>query len=132
MIEAGAMLQVLHAVMVHRDLVQSALDRQVGEGFTFQDVFDRIKEEKALFFWNKTSCAVIEIRHYPGETTLHIFLGAGTTDGLLELYDVVSEWGGRVLKATKMTTLCRKGFKRTLAKHGWAEPQVWLVKKIAA
>jgi hypothetical protein len=130
MIEAGVMITVLNSLMAHRELIQSALDRQVGEGFTFQHVFDLVKNEQALFFWNKTSCAVIEIRKYPGETNLHVFLGAGTTEGLLELYEHVASWGGKVVGATKMTTLCRKGFKRTLAKHGWKESQVWLTKQI--
>lgn len=132
MIEAGVMMAVLNSVMAHQDLIQSALDHQSGEGFTFQDVFDMVKNEQALFFWNTTSCAVIEIRKFPGETTLHIFLGAGTTDGLLELYEHVSQWGSKVVGATRMTTLCRKGFKRKLEKHGWKEPQVWLVKDISS
>jgi hypothetical protein len=129
MIDAATMMSVLSSLMAHREKIQSALDQQRGEGFTFQNVFDTIKNEKAFFFWNEDSCAVIEIRRFPGEINLHVFLGAGTTNGLLKLYDHVSEWGAR-LGASKMTTLCRKGFKRSLAKHGWEEPQVWLVKEI--
>lgn len=131
MIKAEVMLGALNALMAYKELVQSALDRQQGEGFTFQHVFDMIKTEQALFFWNEDSCAVIEIRKYPGETTLHVFLGAGTTDGLLKLYEFVANWGHTYIGATKMTTLCRKGFKRKLAPHGWKESQVWLVKSIA-
>jgi len=129
MIDAHTMLTVLSSLMAHRDKIQAALDQQRGEGFTFQDVFDTVKSERAFFFWNEDSCAVIEIRRFPGEINIHVFLGAGTTVGLLKLYEHVSEWGAR-LGATKMTTLCRKGFKRRLAKHGWKEPQAWLVKEI--
>ena len=130
MISSTVMLGALNALVAHQGLIQSALDKQQGEGFTFEDVFNMIKTEQALFFWNHDSCAVVEIRKYPGEMTLHDFLGAGTTDGLLALYDRVAEWGSQYVGAKKMTTLCRKGFKRTLAKHGWKEPQVWLVKEI--
>jgi hypothetical protein len=130
MINAEVMIGVLNALMIHKPLIQSALDRQQGEGFTFQNVFDLVKNEQMLFFWNSSSCAVIEVRNYPGEIILHVFLGAGTTDGLLELYDYVASWGSTYVGASKMTTLCRKGFKRKLAKHGWKDPQVWLVKRI--
>ena len=129
MIDAKTMMAVLNSLMAHRDQIQSALDQQRGEGFTFQDVFDIIKNEKAFFFWNEDSCAVIEVRRFPSEVNLHVFLGAGTTNGLLKLYEHVAEWGAR-LGASKMTTLCRKGFRRKLANHGWKEPQAWLVKEI--
>lgn len=132
MIDPRTMLTVLNSLVAHQDKIQSALDQQRGEGFTFTDVFNLVKNEQALFFWNDTSCAVIEIRRYPGEINLHVFLGAGTTDGLLELYEHVATWGVKAVGATKMTTLCRKGFKRRLAKHGWKEPQVWLVKELEA
>jgi hypothetical protein len=131
MIEAENMLHILNALMSRKAHIQSALDRQCGEGFTFQHVFDLVKAEKALFFWNETASAVIEVRRYPGETNLHVFLGAGDLDGLLELYDIVANWGKKI-GATKMTTLGRKGFKRALSKYGWTEPQAWLVKEIAA
>jgi len=132
MMEAKIMLGVLTALVQHEGLIQSALDRQQGEGFTFQHVFDLVKSEQMLFFWNNTSCAVIEVRKYPKEVTMHVFLGAGTTEGLLELYNHVAAWGATCVGATKMTTLCRKGFKRSLAKHGWNESQVWLTKDITA
>lgn len=127
--QAEIMIGVLNALMAHKELIQSALDRQQGEGFTFQHVFDLVKSEQMYFFWNQDSCAVVEIRKYPGELTLHVFLGAGTTEGLLSLYDYVANWGSG-FGVTKMTTLCRKGFKRTLAKHNWKEGQVWLTKNI--
>lgn len=129
MIDYKTMVTVLNSVMAHQAKIQSALDQQRGEGFTFQHVFDMVKNERAFFFWNEDSCAVIELRRYPTELSIHVFLGAGSTEGLLKLYEHVSEWGAR-MGATKMTTLCRKGFKRKLAKHGWKEPQVWLTKEI--
>jgi len=132
MIAAEDMMGILCAVMDRKQQIQSALDRQCGEGFTFQHVFDLIKNERALFFWNEDSCAVVEIRYFPAETNVHVFLGAGTTEGLLKLYDFVAEWGHNTVGAKAMTSLCRKGFKRTLAKHGWKEPQVWLRKELAA
>lgn len=130
MMKAEVMLGALNALMHYKELVESALARQQGEGFTFQHIFDMIKDERAVFFWNASSCAVIEVRKFPGETTLHVFIGAGTTQGLLELYELVANWGAHFVGASKMTTLCRKGFKRTLAKHGWMEKQVWLTKDI--
>lgn len=130
MINAEVMLGALTALVMHKQLIQAALDRQTGEGFTFQNVFDLVKNEQALFFWNESSCAVIEIRKFPGETTLHVFLGAGTTEGLLDLYKYVAHWGANYVGASKMTTLCRKGFTRKLAKHGWEQNQVWLTKNI--
>jgi hypothetical protein len=123
-------LAVLNKLMERRGHIQSALDRQEGEGFTFDHVFDMVTQQRALFFWNDSSSAVIEIRNYPGETVLHVFLGAGTTEGLLALYDFVANWGKDAVGATKMTTLCRKGFRRKLEKFGWYEPQAWLVKDI--
>jgi hypothetical protein len=132
MIPAENMMSVLSALMHYRPKIQSALDRQCGEGFTFDHVFEMVTQHRALFFWNEDSCSVVEIRHYPGETVLHVFLGAGTTEGLLQLYDFVANWGKGAVGATKMTTLCRKGFRRKLEKHGWKEPQAWLVKEIAA
>jgi hypothetical protein len=132
MIQAEQMMTTLQALMYYREKVQSALDRQCGEGFTFDHVFEMVAQHRALFFWNEDSCSVVEVRRYPGETSLHVFLGAGTTDGLLKLYDFVANWGKEAIGATKMTTLCRKGFRRKLEKHGWVEPQAWLVKEIAA
>ncbi len=132
MIPAEHHIAVLNALTSRREQIQSALDRQCGEGFTFDHVFEMIAQGRALFFWNENSCAVIEIRTYPGETVLHVFLGAGTTEGLLELYEYVANWGKNAVGAKAMTSLCRKGFKRTLAKHGWREPQVWLRKDLAA
>lgn len=129
---AETLLGVLQALVARKEQIQSALDRQCGEGFTFQDVFDMIRSERALFFWNETSCAIIEVRKFPNEITLHVFLGAGTTEGLLELYELVADWGSKYIGASRMTTLCRKGFKRKLAKHGWKESQVWLDKDITS
>jgi hypothetical protein len=121
---------VLNMLMHRREQLQLALDRQQGEGFTFDDVFEMVSTGRAFFFWNEDSSAVIEVRRYPGEVNLHVFIAAGSTDGLLKLYDGVSEWGKDKMGATKMTTLCRKGFKRKLKSHGWKEPQVWLTKEI--
>jgi hypothetical protein len=127
---ADVRFAVLNQLMSRRQQVESALNHQDGEGFTFAHVFDRVARGEALFFWNDSSCAVMEVRSFPGGNMLHIFLAAGTTDGLLELYTGVAEWGKRELNCTRMTTLCRKGFRRRLAKHGWRENQVWLVKEI--
>ena len=123
-------LGILNALYSKKDLIQSALDHQDDEGFTFEHVFEMVNANQMQFFWNKDSCAIVEIRKYPGQTTIHVFLGAGTTEGLLELYERVADWGVKYVGASKMTTLCRKGFKRTLAAHGWEEPQVWLTKDI--
>jgi hypothetical protein len=132
MIPAENHIHVLNALMSRRAQIESALARQCGEGFTFDHVFEMVAQCKALFFWNETSCSVIEIRQYPQQISLHVWLGAGTTEGLLALYESVANWGKRSVGATQMSTLCRKGFRRKLEKHGWKEPQVWLTKEIAA
>lgn len=123
-------LGIMNSLWGKKELIESALEHQNGEGFTFEHVFEMVLANQMQFFWSKDSCAVVEIRKYPGEITIHIFLGAGTTEGLLELYERVAEWGVNYVGASKMTTLCRKGFRKTLAEHGWEEPQIWLTKKI--
>lgn len=127
---ADQMFKVLSVLMSRKEQIQKALDRQHGEGFTFDHVFEMVMQKRAAFFWNEHSSAVIEIRPFPNEVTVHVFLAAGTLPGLLDLYEHVAIWGKTIVKASRMTTLGRIGFKRALKKYGWTEPQAWLVKEI--
>lgn len=128
-VKAEQMHAVLSMLIARRDQIQAALDRQTGEGFTFDHIFDRVAKQQALFFWNEDSCAVLEVRDFPGERVLHVFLGSGSTEGLVKLYEGVAAWG-REISASSMTTLCRMGFLRKLKKHGWKQKQVYLTKEL--
>jgi hypothetical protein len=116
-------------MLVRRPQIEKALKHDT-EGWTFELVFVAVASGRAFFFWNDTSCAVLEPRKYPAGNALHVFLAAGTLKGLLELYENVAQWGRQAMDLRRMTTLGRRGFRRALKRHGWKEPHVWLVKDI--
>jgi hypothetical protein len=126
---ADAKFAIISKLMEFRPKIQAALNRQQGEGFTFDNVFDLVVQGRVSFFWNETTCCILEFRNYPEGTHAHVFLAAGDLEGLDELFS----WVGPYAKsqgAIKATTLCRKGFKRALKKSGWVETQVWLTKEL--
>lgn len=128
-VKAEQMHAVLSMLIVRKNQVEAALKRQAGEGWTFDHIFDKVAKQQCLFFWNEDSCAVLEVRDFPGERVLHVFLGSGSTEGLLRLYEGVAEWGQEI-NASSMTTLCRIGFLRKLKNHGWKQKQVYLTKEL--
>jgi hypothetical protein len=127
--KAEAKFAILSKLMEFKPKVQSALDRQEGEGFTFDMVFDLVVNGKVSFFWNETTCVFLEFRVYPEGAHAHVFLAAGDINGLHELFSWLGPWA-KSQGAIRATTLCRKGFKRALRKSGWVETQVWLTKEL--
>jgi len=126
---ADSKFATISKFMEFKPKIQAALNRQQGEGFTFDMVFDLLINGRVLFFWNDTSCVVGEFRNYPEGIHAHIFLAAGNLEGLEELFTSLGPWA-KSQGAIKATTLCRKGFKRALRKSGWVETQVWLTKEL--
>jgi len=127
--KADAQFAILCKLMEFKPKIQAALDRQEGEGFTFDDIFDMVIKGRVHFFWVETTCVIMEMRTYPEGTHAHVFLAAGDMNGLNELFSFLGPWA-KSLGAVKATTLCRMGFKRALKKYGWEEKQVWLTKEL--
>jgi len=127
------MIDYRHATLCklqeRRTQLEPALKHQ-NDGWEWSHIYEGVAAGRLSFWWNDSSSAVLELRQYPGCTALHIFIAGGTTEGLLDLYQYVAEYG-RKYGVRKMTTLCRQGFSKKLPQHGWTtKKMIWYEKEL--
>ena len=103
--------------------------RTHGDYTTVDDIYNRCMGLELFFFYNAESFAVIHLIEEKKRTSLHIMLAGGDIEALHELEKIVAKFGQSV-GATMFSIIGRKGFSRTLKKHGWKEPYVYLEKEI--
>ena len=96
-----------------------------NEGHTFDSLMNEVMLGALYFAFNDTSCALLERVMGPLDVRVHVVLGAGTLQGLLQLYDVIAP-KVKALGATKMTILGRPGFEKALKQQGWVTPKVYM------
>ena len=107
-----------------RPEIESALAYS-NEGHTFESLMSDVLLGHLYFAFNDTSCALLERVMGPLHSRVHVVLGAGTLQGLLDLYEVIAP-KVKALGATKMTILGRPGFEKALKKQGWVSPKVYM------
>ena len=117
-------LAILNVLVTRQKQIESAL-KHSDEGWTFQHVFEGVATGKLSFWFNESSCAILELRMMPARPVLHVFLGAGTQEGLFSLFEDVKTWASPN-GVTQMTTQCRKGFANRLKKAGWQQKRLWM------
>jgi hypothetical protein len=98
-------------------MIESALVYSGGT-HTFQDVADMVLAGKAQIWPAPRGVAITEIIEYPQKRVLHVFLGAGELDQLLDMIKSAEDWG-RTQGCTSLTMSGRLGWQRVLDKHGF-------------
>jgi hypothetical protein len=110
-------LAILNQMVNMREILEPSFKHSI-EGHTFEDAFNLVASAQASFFWNDTSCAVLEKRSYPAGDVLHCLWAGGTQDGLYALFESVqSLTKGAGFKG--MTVQGREGFIKRLPKQNW-------------
>lgn len=118
---------VLRAIHEKRNLVEQALRHQ--DDYSFEDVVADVVKEKLQVWFNPDAIALTEVRSLPTGPMIFVHLAAGKFEAILELEQVVREFG-RMIGARKMAILGRQGFTRRLKKHGWQQPYHWMEKPL--
>lgn len=93
--------------------LQAALDRGGTQGFTLDEVRQRVAEERALFWPGERSAGVSEVTR-----DFHIWLFGGDLKEMWAMERAVSGWA-RDRGLSRVTIKGRKGWERVLAPIGY-------------
>lgn len=103
--------------------LKAALDRGGTQGFTLDEVKQRVAEGRALFWPGHNSAGVSEVTR-----DFHIWLFGGELSEMWAMERDVSDWA-RAHGLSRVTIKGRKGWERVLAPLGY-RPQTLLVKEL--
>lgn len=100
-----------------RPWIEAALEYSGGT-HDFSDIVQGLIEQKMQLWPAPKGCIVTEIVVYPKKKMLHVFLGGGELEQLLDMHSDVIEWA-KGQGCSGMTITGRHGWKKPLAAHGW-------------
>lgn len=100
-----------------RPWIEAALEYSGGT-HSFSDVVQGLVEGRMQLWPAERGCIVTEIVQYPKKKVLHVFLGGGELDQILDMHEDVIRWA-KAEGCVGLTMSGRLGWKRPLAKHGW-------------
>lgn len=104
--------------------LQAALDRGGREGFTLDEVKQRVLEQRALFWPGRDSAGVSEVT----PPAFHIWLFGGARSEMWAMERAVSDWA-RGEGLARVTIKGRRGWERVLAPLGYRK-ETLLVKEL--
>lgn len=118
-------LEALHAL---REPVMKALER-AGRTHSIQDVAQMILSGRAQFFGNEHGACITEFVTYPRRRVLNVWLAVGELEACLALQPEMEAFA-LANGATALSAVGRKGWERTLEKHGWKTVGLVLAKEL--
>lgn len=111
-----------------REWIEDAL-AYGGGTHEYEDIVDAVLEGKMQLWPASQSCLVTEITVYPRKKVVHIFLGGGKLQEVLDIYRYVVQWAIDQ-GCSSLTTTGRKGWARVLKDEGWESQLVLLEKRL--
>jgi len=97
--------------------IEDALDHG-NNSHSFEDIIQGVAQGRYQFWQNDTCCVVTEVIDYPKRRVLHLFLAAGSMDGIRELEPEAVEWA-KSIGCTALTLAGRIGWTKRLKSDGW-------------
>ena len=110
-----------------RKWIEDALEYSGGT-HTFDDIAELIGKGRLQLWPAKKSCIVTEITVYPRKKVLHVFLGGGDLDEILDMHQSVVQWA-KDQGCSSLTMTGRKGWVKALKDDGWKSQLVLLEKR---
>lgn len=108
--------------------IQGALDHG-GNTHDLEDIWAGIVDGRFQFWPAKRGCLVTEILLYPKCKVLHVFLGGGNLDQLLDMIESL-EMYAKTIGCKSITVSGRKGWVRVLASRGAKPVRTTLAKEL--
>jgi len=107
--------------------IESALEYGGGTHH-YEDIVEAIVAGTMQLWPAKDSCLVTEITVFPRKKVLHVFLGGGDLDEIIDMHSSVVQWA-KDQGCESLTMTGRKGWLRALKDNGWKSQLVLLEKR---
>ena len=112
-----------------KDWIESALEHSGGT-HDFWDVVDAIYSGHMQLWPTKKGCLVTEITIFPKKKCLHVFLGGGEIDDLVNQHEKIIKWA-KGMGCSSASITGRKGWVRAFKKYGWKESHTTISKEFS-
>lgn len=109
--------------------VEAALEH-AGSTHALADVEAMVRNHEARFWLGTNAALVTTIDDHPRLKALHLWLGGGDMDELVNHLRPLAEAWGREQGCIRVTELGRPGWERALARHGYRLTSTLLVKEL--
>ena len=106
-------------------LINRALAKGSGT-HTYEDIAEDVLKGDSQLWMGKDSCMVTQVLQLPQKRRLHIMLGSGDLNELLEMVEEELIPFAKANNCKDMSLVGRKGWKKVLSKSGWSEDYVSL------
>jgi len=100
-----------------RGWIEAALEYSGGT-HDFEDVARSLYSGAMQLWPAPKGCIITEIVVYPKKKVLHVFLGGGELQQIMEMHKDVIAWA-KTQGCEALTMTGRHGWKKPLAEHGW-------------
>jgi hypothetical protein len=110
-----------------RGWIESALEYGGGTHY-YEDIVESIVSGKMQLWPAKDSCLVTEITVYPRKKVLHVFLGGGDLEEIIDMHESVVQWAIEQ-GCESLTMTGRKGWGKPLKNSGWKSQLVLYEKR---
>lgn len=110
-----------------RPWIEAALEHSGGT-HDFIDVAGGLYRGTMQLWPTPRGCIITEIVVYPKKKVLHVFLGGGELDQILDMHDDVITWA-KAQGCEALTMTGRLGWKKPLAQHDWKMQHAHYVKE---
>ena len=117
--EAGSIGNMVDDIKNCQKWIEDALEYSGGT-HNFEDVVDGLRNGVMQLWAAPKGCIVTEIVVYPRKKVLHVFLGGGKLDQLIDMHKDVIQWA-KAQGCAALTMTGRFGWKKPLAMHGWSQ-----------
>ncbi len=111
-----------------RHLVHKALKQGNGE-YEESDIFDALIKANMQLWWGNETILITEIAVYPQKKACIMLPAAGKSEELGQGLPMLELWA-KAQGCDAMQIYGRKGWKRALAEHGYADKHVHLRKQL--
>lgn len=113
-----------------KEYIIDALNQPMAQPtHTFMDIVEGIESGRYQFWPGKQSAIVSEIMVYPQRKGLHLFLGGGDLQELIEMQRDLAVWA-KEQGLDHVSLAGRMGWERALRDEGWGKHMVLMTKEI--
>ena len=97
--------------------IEAALE-YTPDTHVFDDIVDGIRKGTLQLWATPKGCIITEIICYPRRKKLHVFLGGGELEQIMDMHADVVKWA-KLHGCSSLTMTGRFGWKKPLATEGW-------------
>jgi hypothetical protein len=115
----AAVRDLLDKLDQFRPELEAAMEHN-GNTHTFDDLAAMVLQGRLRLWTTPNSAALTEVIEYPQQKHYHVFAAGGDLGEIVETIPLV-EQAARDAGCCKLTITGRRGWVRSLEKHGWQE-----------